>query len=94
MLQSKEFENIDKNCLGLKKVQCEVWQDMIFVNLNLEAKSFNGDKGSYVSMLFPNFGITATENMCMYISINPISSTETKIDVYVKSSNDSKKYRR
>jgi len=190
--QGKEFGNIDKGCLGLKKVQCEVWQDMIFINLNLKAeplsailnpiknrifpyddknelefndgysyiinsnwkifvenymdvyhlshihkeslkeydhknsdyefinrqwlfyqpltkegsnssswwdgymgklKSFNGDKGAYVSMLFPNFGITATENMCIYVSINPISSTETKIDVYIKSSSGSKKYK-
>ena len=44
-------------------------------------------------MLFPNFGITATENLCMFIHINPISEEETKIDVYIKSSYGSKKYK-
>ncbi len=190
--QSKEFTNVDKSCLGLKKVQCETWNNLVFVNLDLEAKSlcqtlnpiknrilpyddieelkfndgysyiinanwkifienymdvyhlshihkeslkeydhknsfnefvdnhwlfnqvlskegkkstsfwntfmgdiksFNANKGAYVSMLFPNFGITATENMCMFIDIQAISAEETKIDVYIKSAYGSSKYK-
>jgi len=183
--QSKEFEGMDKSCMGLKKLSCEVWNGLVFVNLDLNAKSlsdtlnpiknrilpyddinelnpndgyryiinanwkifvenymdvyhlfhihkeslkeydhknsknefvnkqwlfyqpltdkgakasswwdgymgtinsFNGDRGAYVSMLFPNFGITATENLCMYIHIKPISATQTEVVVYSKSS--------
>ncbi len=190
--QGKEFANMNKSCMGLKKVQCEVWNGLIFVNLDLKAKSlestlnpikdrllpyddiselsfndgysyiintnwkffvenymdvyhlfhihkdslkeydhknshnefidnqwlfyqplakegnnssswwntlmgevksFNGNKGAYVSMLFPNFGITATENMCLFIDIQPISEEETKVNVYIKSSYGSKKYK-
>lgn len=188
--QSKEFEGMDKSCMGLKKVLCEVWNGLVFVNLDLKAnslndtlnliknrilpyddinelkqndgyqyiinanwkifvenymdvyhlfhihkeslkeydhknsknefvnkqwlfyqpltdkgakasswwdgymgtiKSFNGDRGAYVSILFPNFGITATENMCMYIHIKPLSSDETQVTVYVKSAYEQKK---
>lgn len=182
--QSKEFEDLDKSCMGLKELLCEVWNGLVFVNLNKNAKSlkdtleplknrilpydnikelrandgyryiinanwkvfvenymdvyhlfhihkeslkeydhknsknefvdkqwlfyqpltkkgnsssfwwdvamgkipsFNGDRGAYVSMLFPNFGITATENLCLFIHIKPISEEETEVVVYSKS---------
>ena len=188
--QQKEFENMDKKCMGLTPVQCEVWEGMLFVNLDENAKplhttlspiknrvlpyddtsalesnddysyiinanwkifienymdvyhllhihkeslkeydhknshnefiddnwlfyqpltqegvkssfwwdiysskipSFNGSRGAYVSMLFPNFGITATENMCMFISIKPLNAEETEVTVRIKSNSGSKK---
>lgn len=190
--QSKEFTHKEKKCLGLKKAQCEVWNGLVFVNLDLKAqsirdilnpiknrilpydniselksndgykyiinanwkifvenymdvyhlfhihkeslkeydhknshnefvnnqwlfyqplsqkgksssswwngymgdiKSFNGQKGAYVSMLFPNFGITATENLCMFIHIKPLSATQTEIEVFIKSNYGSKKFK-
>ena len=30
---------MDRACMGLKKVQCEIWNGLIFVNLDLEAQS-------------------------------------------------------
>lgn len=181
--KSKEFPRLDKSCMGLTKIQCEVWQGMVFVNLDQEAaplhttldpikneilpyddmsqlkqndgyeyiinanwkifvenymdvyhlfyihkkslkeyshqearfryegenwlfyqplseagkssskwwdfmgtiNSFNGQKGAYVSMLFPNFGITATENLCMFVHVKPLNEEKTKISVHVKS---------
>lgn len=62
------------------------WWDSYYSTID----SFNGKRGAYVSMLFPNFGITATENMCLFIDIKPISSSETEITVHVKSSGGSK----
>lgn len=190
--QSKEFEGLDKSCMGLKKAQCEVWQGLVFVNLDLNASSlknalapiknrilpydnigslsfndgyryvinanwkifvenymdiyhlshihkeslkeydhknshyefvnnhwlfyqplsetgdssskwwnlsmgqidsFNGEKGAYVSMLFPNFGITATENLCLFVQIEALSPESTQITVYVKSNYGSKEYK-
>lgn len=190
--QSKEFCDMDKSCMGLKKVQVEVWENIVFVNLDKNAKalketlnpiknrihpyddlkelhlndgykyiinanwkifvenymdvyhlfhihkeslkeydhknshnefidknwlfyqplsqkgqkasswwdgyyelikSFNGQRGAYVSMLFPNFGITATENMCLYIDIQPLSNTQTQIEVFVKSSYKASSYK-
>lgn len=188
--QSKEFEGLDKSCMGLLEVKVEIWEGMVFVNLDKNAgtlkstldpikdkifpyesmdflesndgyryiinanwkifienymdiyhlfhihkdslkeykhkdsmsefinnhwvffeplseegkktsswwdsylnriDSYTGENGAYVSMLFPNFGITATEYMCLFIDIQPISSEETEIIVYVKSKSGSKK---
>jgi len=58
-----------------------------------DIQSFNGQKGAYVSMLFPNFGITATENFCLFIDIQPLSCEETKINVYIKSAYGSNSYK-
>jgi Rieske 2Fe-2S family protein len=57
------------------------WWDMYMSSIS----SFEGERGAYVSMLFPNFGITATENLCLFLKIKPLSGEETEITVYAKS---------
>merc|ERR1711916_113572 len=92
--KNSTFEFVDKNwlfyqALNSKGKSSSFWWDMALGNI----KSFNGNKGAYVSMLFPNFGITATENLCLFIHIKAISATQTEIEVYTKSAYGSNKWK-
>ena len=84
--EKREFEGIDKSCLGLKPAAVDVWRGMIFIHPDLDA----GSVTEWVGDLEPKLGPHAVEKLPEYkdartsyeIKANWKIVVENYIDVY------------